>query len=293
MLPFSQFTKFYLRTLAFALCFLFTSQAYAQDTTQTLAQSQIDTTKVYVAVEQMPEFPGGREGLHQYLSSQFKYPKELTNHSFTGHLVYSFIIGTTGRVSDIIKLKGGPKLLEKEAERALQSMPTWTPGQQNGQNVRVKFTLPFKITPPKQPMPLTPSPEITITPDEGVYMVTEILPLYPGGHYDLNLFIKRKYQAPSGITYLGPNPMVLITTTLTPDGIINIGETKVVKGINPVIDARLVEVINQLKRFTPAYQNKEAVPFKLIFPIKLDQNGRVLEVERTNLVPVTAPANTD
>ena len=33
--------------------------------------------------------------------------------------------------------------LDKEAERVVRSMPNWTPGKQNGQNVRVKYTLPI------------------------------------------------------------------------------------------------------------------------------------------------------
>ena len=55
------------------------------------------------------------------------------------------MVEADGKVSNTMIAKGVTPALDKEAERVVKSMPKWIPGKKNGQNVRVKYTLPIKF----------------------------------------------------------------------------------------------------------------------------------------------------
>jgi periplasmic protein TonB len=113
-----------------------------------MIHAQTDTT-VYTIVEQMPEYPDGLSALFKYLGQNIKYPaisKENGIYPSTIHI--SFIVEKDGTLSDI-KCKRGCEQY-KEADKndfieMIRKMPTWKPGKQNGQYVRVAYTIPIKI----------------------------------------------------------------------------------------------------------------------------------------------------
>lgn len=103
--------------------------------------------KVFTAVEQMPEFPGGQQALMKYLSSNIRYPQMALANDIQGRVVVKFVVEKDGSVSDVQVVRGVDKDLDKEAIRVVKSMPKWQPGKNNGQAVRCYFNLPvtFKI----------------------------------------------------------------------------------------------------------------------------------------------------
>ena len=105
-----------------------------------------DPEKVFIAVEQMPSFPGGMAALNQYLSSHIHYPPVARQHGIQGTVVIRFVVNTDGSIVQVVpvgaKLGGG---LEEEAVRVVQAMPAWIPGKQNGRAVRVAFHLPIQF----------------------------------------------------------------------------------------------------------------------------------------------------
>ena len=103
--------------------------------------------KVYDAVEQMPQYPGGIGALMQYLSSHIKYPAEAEANGIEGRVICTFIVEKDGSITDIKVSRSVDPSLDQEAVRVIGSMPAWTPGRQNGEVCRVKFTLPvtFKL----------------------------------------------------------------------------------------------------------------------------------------------------
>ena len=54
----------------------------------------------------------------------------------------SFVVEKDGSVSSIEKLQSPDASLWEEARRVIASSPKWKPGEQRGQIVRVKYTLP-------------------------------------------------------------------------------------------------------------------------------------------------------
>ena len=101
-----------------------------------------EETKIFTVVEQMPSFPGGMGALMQYLSKNIKYPPFAEENSIQGRVICTFVVERDGSVTDIHIAKGVDPSLDKEAIRVVSGMPKWIPGRQNGQMVRVKYTLP-------------------------------------------------------------------------------------------------------------------------------------------------------
>jgi protein TonB len=103
--------------------------------------------KVFEAVEQNPEFPGGVEALYKWLSDNINYPAAAAEENIQGRVVVRFVVSKTGEVSQVTILRGKHPALDKEALRVVKKLPRFIPGKQNGQAVNVWYTLPvnFKL----------------------------------------------------------------------------------------------------------------------------------------------------
>ena len=99
-------------------------------------------TKVFDVVEQMPSFPGGDAALMSFLNKNIKYPVIAEENGIQGRVVATFVVERDGSITDVKVIKSVDPSLDKEAVRVLKSMPKWIPGKQNGQAVRVKYTVP-------------------------------------------------------------------------------------------------------------------------------------------------------
>ncbi len=109
--------------------------------------------KVYESVEQMPEFPGGMEGLMRYLQQNVQYPPIAVQNNVQGRVVVQFIIDETGQVGDVEVVRSVSEEVDAEAVRVIKSMPKFEPGRQNGEPVAVWYTLPiaFKMQGDRKP----------------------------------------------------------------------------------------------------------------------------------------------
>lgn len=101
-----------------------------------------EENKVFDVVEQMPSFPGGMAALRAYLQKSIKYPPVAEENGIQGRVVCTFVVERDGSVTDVRVAKSVDPSLDKEAVRVVSAMPRWIPGKQNGQSVRVKYTLP-------------------------------------------------------------------------------------------------------------------------------------------------------
>lgn len=102
-------------------------------------QPKNEPEKVFEAVEQQAAFKGN---VNKWLSSHINYPPAAADAGVQGKVLVRFIVNKDGSVSDVTVLKGVDRDLDKEAVRAVRSMPKWQPGKNNGVAVRSYFTLP-------------------------------------------------------------------------------------------------------------------------------------------------------
>ncbi|GAB2946927.1 hypothetical protein GCM10027048_09920 [Hymenobacter coalescens] len=113
-----------------------------------VSASVADTSaaKVYAYVDQMPQPPGGMDGLMQYLNKNIQYPAEALDHHVEGKVYINFSIDPTGHVRDVRVAKGIGAGCNEEAVRVISQMPRWQPGLHNGQAVGVSYTIPVAFT---------------------------------------------------------------------------------------------------------------------------------------------------
>ena len=98
--------------------------------------------EIFQVVEEQPMFPGGIEELWKFMQANIRYPKEAQERGLQGRVIVQFVVNKDGSICDEYVVKSVDPQLDAEALRVVRSMPTWTPGKQRGQAVRVRFTLP-------------------------------------------------------------------------------------------------------------------------------------------------------
>jgi len=106
-----------------------------------------DENSIYpvFAVEEKPEFPGGIEKFHFYISKRFNYSNEMKEAQLKGKVLASFVVEKNGNISEIKILRDIGYDSGKELLRILKGMPNWKSAVQKGKNVRCNFLIPIVI----------------------------------------------------------------------------------------------------------------------------------------------------
>ncbi|MCC8153309.1 MAG: energy transducer TonB [Tannerellaceae bacterium] len=99
--------------------------------------------KVYQVVDGMPRYPGGENEMLKYIATNTIYPETAKNAGEQGRVVISYTVEKDGSISDIQVVRGISEDLNQEAIRLVKEMPTWEPGTNKGEIVRVRYTLPI------------------------------------------------------------------------------------------------------------------------------------------------------
>ncbi len=125
-----------------------------------------DTTKnpdkVFSSVEVLPSFPGGSENLLIFLGRYLKFPLKAKEANIQGRVFAKFIVEKDGSLTNIKVERGIGYGCDEEAIRVLKSSPKWNPGMQNGEKVRVSYTIPIFFQLNKLPAPPPNQPPIYI-----------------------------------------------------------------------------------------------------------------------------------
>lgn len=122
-----------------------------------------DDDTVLVA-EQMPTFQGGDlNTFRNWVMAHLRYPQEAAKQGTQGRVVLTFVVEKDGSIGEVCVLMSPDEQLAGEAVRVVQSASgLWTPGEQRGEKVRLKYAIPidFRLNATKTP---TGEPE-TATP---------------------------------------------------------------------------------------------------------------------------------
>ncbi|MCF8230976.1 MAG: energy transducer TonB [Bacteroidales bacterium] len=102
--------------------------------------------KVFVVVEDQPQFPGGEKARKRYLSNNIEYPQLARESGIEGTVYVTFVVEKDGSITDVRVLRGIGGGCDKEAIRVVKEMPKWKPGKQRGKPVRVQFNMPIRFT---------------------------------------------------------------------------------------------------------------------------------------------------
>jgi periplasmic protein TonB len=102
-----------------------------------------DPNKLYgtAGLEVKPEFAGGMGKFGEYVGKNFQTPEDAP----AGKILMSFVVEKDGSLTDIKVIRDLGYGTGAEATRILKRCPKWKPGIQNGNPVRVSYTLPIAI----------------------------------------------------------------------------------------------------------------------------------------------------
>ena len=115
---------------------------------EVIAAPVVEDEPVSIAmVEQKPEFPGGEAAMYKWLGDNIVYPSAASEEGVQGRVVGEFVVGKDGSITNVRVVRPRHPALDKEALRVVKAMPKWVPGRNNGQPVKVTYTLPvtFKL----------------------------------------------------------------------------------------------------------------------------------------------------
>lgn len=120
-----------------------------EDGVLTVPFAVIDEVPVFPGCEKMPDDAKKdcfQEKMNEHIRNHFQYPAIAQEMGIQGRVYVQFTINENGIVENT-RLRGPDPLLEEEVRRIVSLLPQFTPGKQDGNPVKVPFSLPvnFKL----------------------------------------------------------------------------------------------------------------------------------------------------
>ena len=227
----------------------------------------------FLIAETMPLFPmqeGGNPGygdlntFRAWVQKNIKYPAEAFRNGEQGRVVLSFVVEKDGSVSNIQILQTPGKAFSEETRRVVAASPKWKPGEQRGEKVRVRYTLPvdFRITATAQD---TKTSENKGSGEEP-FLVVDTPPQFNGGDIgEFRRWVQMNVKYPAEA--LGKNiyGKVLVTFVIEKDG--SVGNAEIFKSPDKSLADEVLRVIGKSPKWTPGKQRGEAVRVKFGMPV--------------------------
>ena len=246
-----------------------TTQAEAHD--EAIRETgETEDDQPFLIAETMPLFPmqeGGNPGygdlntFRAWVQKNIKYPAEAFRNGEQGRVVLSFVVEKDGSVSNIQILQTPGKAFSEETRRVVAASPKWKPGEQRGEKVRVRYTLPvdFRITATAQD---TKTSENKGSGEEP-FLVVDTPPQFNGG--DIRRWVQMNVKYPAEA--LGKNiyGKVLVTFVIEKDG--SVGNAEIFKSPDKSLADEVLRVIGKSPKWTPGKQRGEAVRVKFGMPV--------------------------
>ena len=252
-------------------------------------EKSVPDSIVFQVVEEMPDFPGGVEGLREYLGKNIRYPAEAHAAGQQGRVIVNFVVKKDGNIADVRVVRGVAPSLDKEAERVITAMPKWKPGKQRDQTVNVAFTVPvmFSLTPPEAPKAEEikqsdlsevvvvgyalkegdTSDTVGIIPDkkDPVFNVVEEMPKFPGGTAGLMQYLAKSIKYPTISQKNKEQGRVIVKMVIDKTG--GLSNIKIVHSVSPSLDAEAIRVVSNMPKWEPGQQRGQAVAVEYTLPI--------------------------
>ena len=109
------------------------------------------------------------------------------------------------------------------------------------------------------------------TPSGDVFDVVETMPQFPGGAPELFNYLAKNIRYPKDAMEANVQGRVIVTFVVGKDGSIN--DARVVKSVDPQLDAEALRVISSMPNWTPGTQSGKAVNVKYTVPISFRLEG--------------------
>ena len=104
-----------------------------------------DQDGVYLAVPEMPEYPGGAAALLSSFRETLVYPEDAKTEGIQGRVLVQFIVEEDGSITNPVIIKSVYPSLDAEALRFVAKMPKWKPGKIDDKPCRTKYIVPLNF----------------------------------------------------------------------------------------------------------------------------------------------------
>lgn len=206
--------------------------------------------KVYTAVEQMPQFPGGDVALMKFIYTNIQYP----NPYSYGRVVVQFVIKKNGKIGETKIVRGINTDLNEEAIRIIKTLPEFIPGKISGMAVDCWYTIPIRF------YPLSDSSHIESQGNN------EQRPEFPGGYKKLLEFVDNSIQYPSLAERRNIEGEVIVQLLIKGTG--EIGKIKIPNGIDESLSKEALRIVNSFPKFIPGKAFGDTVSMWYTLPVR-------------------------
>lgn len=259
-----------------------------------IADKQDD--KPYIKVEKMPTFDGGKSlvGFQNWIQNNIRYPKEALAKGVGGRVIFQFVVERDGTPTSFNVLQSPDKSLSDEVERIFKTSPKWEAGEQNGEKVRVLYTVPVVFTTPsaetqefeqqkqnfeaqkqnfeQQKQNFEAQKQNFEQQKDLAYIKVEKMPTFQGG--DLNVFrnwVQSQIQYPKEAMEKNISGRVIFSFVVEKDG--STSDFTVLQTPDKLLADEVERIFKTCPRWEPGTQRGEKVRVKYTVPIVFAVQG--------------------
>lgn len=238
----------------------------------------------YIVAEVMPTFEGG--GLDRFrgwVNAQVRYPGAAFEKRISAcRVVASFVVDRTGRLTQIRILESPDAVFGDEVIRVLSASPRWTPGEQQGEPVDVRYTLPveFRLTElDSEPTPAAPAaseasaaPEAPVAAaadgeEEPSLVAADRMPSFRGG--DLRTFrtwLMSQIRYPEELRKRRVEGKVLASFVIDRSG--RVTDVRILQSPDRRLSEEVVQALRRSPRWEPCRQDGREVSVQYTLPVQ-------------------------
>lgn len=100
---------------------------------------------------------------------------------------------------------------------------------------------------------------------EGVYLVPDEMPKFPGGMQAMTKYLSTNVKYPVEAQKKGVSGRVIIQFVVMEDG--TLGQEKVVRGVDPLLDEEALRVVKAMPKWTPGVADGKTVKVRFTIPV--------------------------
>ena len=280
------------------------------NTNELIAENFDQGDPIFKVVEEMPRFPGCEEEnrtvkekdecakgkLLEFVYENLTYPTDARNAEIEGMCVLQFIIEKDGKISNAKIVRDIGEGCGAESLKVVNSMPTWTPGKQNGKAVRVQYTFPVKFKLESKELSAEEKNRSSKVESEEVLEVVEEMPRFPGCEdSEMSLserddcakkkmmeFIYTNIKYPTEAKHKGIEGTAVVQLIIEKDG--SVSSSVIIRDPGAGIGAESKRVVDLMPKWTVGKQRGKAVRVQLVLPVKYMLDGKKdksKEIEKT------------
>ncbi|KAA3436410.1 TonB family protein [Rufibacter hautae] len=218
-------------------------------------------------VDALPEFPGGEQGMWQFMKEHKASLEDAKQRKVAGTLEAEFQISETGKVSDIRITKSLDAYFDHIVMNALEKMPEWKPAIQGGKAVPVIHSFSYEVTEGEKRVVEKEFKE------EKVYLHAERMPVFPGGQGSLQKYIAKNLLYPPDARQENAAGTLVLSFIVDSKG--QIHSLEVVQRVHPGVDDAVLNLFKQMPAWRPASLDDRKVAIRVRVPLMIANNSVV------------------